>query len=184
MSSYKCMYVIPKEMYQRLIKGSSSQSSLNSVSSQSQITPPSPPPPPSGAAAAVVCSKDFKHPNILAHHRKSHVDGYQCNICKKVFNHQQELQKHLAQHAADTAKKYDDDDDVRNPKRAKVEDMGMESVAAAPAPPPLLLHCPLCKKPSKHKRNLARHIKSHDDRLRRECLNFTITANNKWLTLQ
>jgi Zn-finger nucleic acid-binding protein len=165
MSSYKCMYVIPKEMYQRLTNASSSQSSLNSVSSQSQITPPAPPP----------CSKDFKHPNILAHHRKSHIDGYQCNICKRVFNHQQELQKHLAQHAADTAKKYDDDD-VRNPKRAKVEDTAMESVVAPPPPP---LHCPICKKPSKHKRNLARHIKSH-----RECLNFTITDNNKWLTLQ
>jgi C2H2-type zinc finger/Zinc finger, C2H2 type len=166
-------------MYQRLIKASSSQSSLNSVSSQSQITPPPPPP---STGAAVVCGKDFKHLNILAHHRKSHVDGYQCNICKKVFNLQQELQKHLAQHAAYTAKKYDDD--VRNPKHPKVEDTRMESVAAtaaAPPPPPLTLYCPICKKPSKHKRNLARHIKSHDRR--RECLNFTI-ANNKWLTLQ
>ena len=168
MSSYKCMYVIPKKMYQRLKASStSSQSSLNSVSSQSQITPP---PPPSS-----VCVKNFKHPNILAHHRKSHVDGYQCNICKSVFNNQQELHKHLAQHAADTVKKYDDDN-VTNPKKAKVEDKGMESTAA----PSLLLHCPICKKPSKHKRNLARHIKSHD---RRGSLNFTI-ANNKWLTLQ
>src|SRR5271156_2859850 len=165
MSSYKCMYVIPKEMYQTL--KASSTSSLNSVSSQSQITPP---PPPSS-----VCVKNFKHPNILAHHRKSHVDGYQCNICKSVFNHQQELHKHLAQHAADTVKKYDDDDDVTNPKQAKVEDKGMEPAAAAAAPS-LLLHCPICKKPSKHKRNLARHIKSH---YRRESLNFTI-ANNKW----
>src|SRR5271156_6724309 len=165
MSSYKCMYVIPKEMYQRL-KASSSQSSLNSVSSQSQITPP--PPPPSSGAAALVCGKNFKHPNILAHHRKSHVDGYQCNICKSVFNHQQELHKILAQHAADTVKKYDDDDDdITNPKQAKVEDKGM--AVAAPSLP--LLHCPICKKPSKHKRNLARHIKSHDHR--RESLNFT-----------
>ena len=157
-SSYKCMYVIPKEMYQRLKASSStsSQSSLNSVSSQSQITPP---PPSSGAA--LVCGKNFKHPNILAHHRKSHVDGYQCNICKSVFNHQQELHKHLVQHAADTVKKYDDDDeDVTNPKQAKVEDKGMESAAA----PPPILHYPICKKPSKHKRNLARHIKSHDRR--------------------
>ncbi len=172
MSSYKCMYVMPKEMYQRLKASStSSQSSLNSVSPQSQITLP--PPPSSGAA--LVCGKDFKHPKILAHHRKSHVDGYQCNICKRVFNHQQELHKHLAQHAADTAKKYDDDD-VTNPKQAKVEDKGMELAAA----PSLLLHCPICKKPSKHKRNLARHIKSHH---RSDYLNFTI-PNNKWLTLQ
>lgn len=153
MNSYKCMYVIPKEMYQRLKASSSTQSSLNSVSSQSQVTPTSLPPPPPGT---VVCGKDFKHPNILAHHSKSHVDGFQCNICKRVLNSQQELNKHLVQHAADTAKKFD----------------GEEEEGKA-------LYCPICKKPSKHKRNLARHMQSHD----RSSLNF-IVANNKWLTLQ
>ena len=142
-SSYKCMYVIPKKLYKSLITVSSeSQSSLKSPSE------------------AVVCGKDFKHPNILAHHMKSHVDGYKCNICNKVFTHQQELQNHLTQHATLTSKKYDAMEEKKKPAAAATT-----------------LHCPICKRPSKHKRNLTRHIKSHDH----NCLNFHCS---NWMTLQ
>ncbi len=161
--SYKCMYVIPKELYKSLTSVSSqSQSSLKSVSPESQSSLKSVSPQEATTTAATTCGKDFKHPNILAHHTKSHVDGFKCNICKKVFNHPQDLQDHLTQHAADTSKKYD-------ALEGKI-------VIATAAEAAVIHHCPICKKSSKHKRNLARHIRSHGH----NCLNFT-TSN--WVTL-
>lgn len=82
-NSYQCMYVIPKEQYKSLLTPT-----LNSVSSDSQSTP--------------YCGKTFKHPNILAHHEKSHVDGFKCNICGKVFTNESNLKKHLSTHATET----------------------------------------------------------------------------------
>ena len=144
--SYKCMYMIPKELYKSLNAVSShSQSSLNPVSQQQH------------------CEKDFKHPNILAHHIKSHVDGFKCNICNKVFIHQEELQKHLNQHAMLTSKKYE----------------ALEKRQTTTTTSANILNCPICKKPSKHKRNLARHIRSHGQ----NCLSFNV-ANSNWKTLQ
>ena len=47
------------------------------------------------------CSEDgreFPNVGMLGHHIKSHVNGFQCNICGKVFKTKQALSFHLKQH--------------------------------------------------------------------------------------
>ena len=54
------------------------------------------PPPPS-----VKCPEDgrqFPNANILGHHLKTHVNGFQCNICGKMFKTKHALTSHLKQH--------------------------------------------------------------------------------------
>jgi methionyl-tRNA synthetase len=41
----------------------------------------------------------YPNENILAHHMKTHVDGFQCNICGKVFKTKQALNSHLRKHS-------------------------------------------------------------------------------------
>ena len=46
-----------------------------------------------------ICNLEFPNENILAHHRKTHVDGFQCNICGKVMKTKVALSRHLKAHA-------------------------------------------------------------------------------------
>lgn len=50
---------------------------------------------------AVKCPEDgreFPNAAMLGHHIKSHVDGFRCNICGKVFKTKGALALHLRQH--------------------------------------------------------------------------------------
>src|SRR6266853_5499706 len=125
---YKSMYVLPKETYKSLVSQSSPAQS-HFTPTQSQST----------SHRCSVCGRDFKNSNILAHHLKSHVDGFKCNICGKVFMHKSSLHKHLKEHGSQSTT-----------TTTTVSD----------------LHCPICNKRSTHKRNLSRHIRSHASNLK------------------
>src|SRR5277367_7116552 len=101
MNPYQSMYVLPKSQYQALIASPPSstnqaQSSAiksrltNNMSLSSNIDSPS--------TQCHVCGRDFIHPNILAHHLKSHVNGFKCNICSKSFKSKPALHEHLIAH--------------------------------------------------------------------------------------
>jgi uncharacterized Zn-finger protein len=156
MNPYEVMYVIPKDHYQTL-------AGVSSVSIQS---PPTTAPPPS--TLCPVDDRDFKHPNILAHHMKEHT-GPKCNICGKGFKHRASLRKHLRRHTLQAGP-------PPAPATWAGPGTGPPTPAARAGPgsgpsvgkgreaagsPPLELRCAVCNKKMKHKRNLTRHMKSH-----------------------
>jgi hypothetical protein len=49
-------------------------------------------------ATCSVDGKVFINENILAHHMKTHVNGFKCNICGKVFKQKRGLTLHLKTH--------------------------------------------------------------------------------------
>ena len=62
------------------------------------LPPPAPEASSSLAANCPICSREYPNENILAHHLKSHVDGFKCNICGKVFKFKKNLTVHLRKH--------------------------------------------------------------------------------------
>jgi uncharacterized C2H2 Zn-finger protein len=75
MNPYKKMYVVTAEQFKRLKR----------EDSDDNVTCPT-------------CGREFENANILAHHLKSHVDGFKCNICGEVFTEQRLLSQHLKEH--------------------------------------------------------------------------------------
>lgn len=76
-NSYKRMYVLSEEEYQE-------------YKNYKDKVP-----------AAVKCPEDgreFPNVGMLGHHVKSHVNGFRCNICGKVFKTKGALALHLRQH--------------------------------------------------------------------------------------
>jgi uncharacterized C2H2 Zn-finger protein len=57
------------------------------------------PTPSSTTVKCAKCDREFPNANILAHHLKSHVEGFKCNICGKVFESKANLTTHLKNHA-------------------------------------------------------------------------------------
>ena len=53
---------------------------------------------PEQGATCPVDDKTFVNENILAHHMKTHVNGFKCNICGKVFKSKRSLTAHLKSH--------------------------------------------------------------------------------------
>lgn len=53
---------------------------------------------PEQGATCSVDGKNFVNENILAHHMKTHVNGFKCNICGKVFKQKRGLTIHLKTH--------------------------------------------------------------------------------------
>ena len=49
-------------------------------------------------AQCPVDGRVYPNENILAHHLKTHVDGFKCNICGKVFKSKKALATHLKHH--------------------------------------------------------------------------------------
>src|SRR5258708_612203 len=49
-------------------------------------------------ATCPVDDKAFINENVLAHHMKTHVNGFKCNICGKVFKQKRTLTLHLKAH--------------------------------------------------------------------------------------
>ena len=75
---YKRMYVIPEEEYLH----------YKSLSTQPETT-------------TVKCPEDareFPNAGMLGHHVKTHVNGFKCNICNKVFKTKRALTAHLKRH--------------------------------------------------------------------------------------
>ena len=117
-----------------------------------------------------ICSRRCKNAAVLAHHHKSHVSGYQCNICKKVFLHKRSLKLHLRGHPPqaipkDAAPTYASNAPTYAtyaPTNAPVYATYAPAYAtyASNAPDPQL-KCKVCGKQMVHKRNLYRHMQSH-----------------------
>ena len=176
MNPYEVMYVLPKEQYMAL---------------QSQVRPMSAPAP-SPSTLCSVDGRDFKHPNILAHHMKEH-SGPKCNICGKTFKHRPSLRKHLRRHALQAGPPATQAGPMAGlPATQAGPRAGPPATQAGPragppaarvgaapsaeaGPPPLELRCAVCNKKMKHKRNLTRHMKTHKTK-------FQIKAS-KWETL-
>ena len=118
---------------------------------------PPPPPPTSTTAKCPKCSREFPNENILAHHLKSHVDGFKCNICGKVFESKTSLTIHLKNHALQV-----------QPSKHSVLDNSMpnQTMSLADSTPSIPQSKPVApKKPHKHK----------------SIIKFSA---NKWLTLK
>jgi hypothetical protein len=176
------MYVVPEETYKSIIEKSPKSLTLTPNSLQEteggsyhspkslQLTPNSLQETQGGSCH--ICGKYFKHINQLAHHLKSHVlNGYKCNICGKVFMHKRTLSHHLSAHPPQSA--------AGAPQSAAG---APQSAAGAPQSAARVLqkeflHCRVCNKKVIHKRNLARHEKSHSSS---RLLNF---VTSKWQTL-
>src|SRR5438552_1886436 len=95
MKVYKSMYVVPKERFLSMI-GKSPSTPAQSLSSPDQSHSTNDVSP---SSLCPVDGRDFKHPNILAHHIKSHVNGLKCNLCGKILKNMSSLRKHLKRHA-------------------------------------------------------------------------------------
>jgi uncharacterized C2H2 Zn-finger protein len=83
--SYKRMFVMNEDEYKEFKRFKASQVPA--------------PPPPSTIVKCPKCSREYPNENIMAHHLKSHVDGFKCNICGKVFESKASLTSHLKKHA-------------------------------------------------------------------------------------
>ena len=98
-------------------------------------------------AVCDICHREFPNDNILAHHRKSHVDGFKCNICNKVFQQKQHLTAHLVKHTPqlEPSKHSVLDSKMPNQPPSRLPDPPQPVAPTAPAP------LPPQTKPRKHK---------------------------------
>src|SRR5277367_2511742 len=93
MNPYECMYVVPKDRYRALVgKAPVSHEASPVTSATAHFSKTGSP-----SSLCLVDGRDFKHPNILAHHMKEHVNGVKCNICGKVLKNASSLRKQLQQ---------------------------------------------------------------------------------------
>ena len=188
MKAYESMYVVPKERYLSMIGKSpatpvQSLPSLEQSHSTNDVTP---------SSLCPVDGKDFKHPNILAHHMKSHVNGLKCNLCGKILKNMSSLRKHLKRHGPQVPPSPAGPLPGRKaapsgPPRGRAAPSGPPREGAGPLPgrkaapsgPPREgagpLKCRVCNKNMKHKRNLSRHMRLHKN-------SFTLKVS-KWETL-
>src|SRR2546428_9667731 len=83
---YQNMHVLNEDEYKQY-KQYKAQNPTPIAPSQPELT-----------ATCPICGRKYPNQNILAHHMKSHVDGYKCNICGEVFKHKRSLKKHLKTH--------------------------------------------------------------------------------------
>ena len=82
---YKRMFVLTEDEYLRY------KSSLNQTIQ-----------PTHSSVTTVACPQDgreFPNAQMLGHHLKTHVRGFQCNICSKAFKSKRALAAHLKRHA-------------------------------------------------------------------------------------
>src|SRR5277367_4498809 len=160
MNPYECMYVLPKDQYRALVGKpplnnfvthfSRGDSHFSPDVSHSSL-------PANQSSLCSVCGRDFKHPNILAHHMKEHVSGLKCNICSKTMKNSSSLRKHLIRHRPHAGQGVEPSAARAGPPPPLAGQAGPQHTAA----PPPELRCGICNKKMKHKHNLTRHMKSH-----------------------
>ena len=85
MNPFKSMYVLDEDEYK------------NYKRYKANLPPPDVKP--DEQATCPIDGRVYPNSNILAHHLKSHVNGYKCNICGRVFKHHPSLSRHLRHHA-------------------------------------------------------------------------------------
>src|SRR5271163_2328604 len=106
MNPCECMYVVPKDRYRVLVgKPPLTNSSAPFSHTPSPVSHAASPSTQASSPSSLcpVDGRDFKHPNILAHHMKEHVNGIKCNICGKVLKTASSLRKHLQRHRLQVA---------------------------------------------------------------------------------
>ena len=157
-NAYKRMFVLSEDEYKEFKRYKATQ------------VPTSVDPHVANTVKCPKCGRDYPNENILAHHLKSHVDGFKCNICNKVFKFKRSLTKHLKQHAPQVEpSKYSVlDNDM--PNQPNVHQSAPPLHQSAPplhqSAPPLHQSAPVkARKPHKH----------------RSVINFAV---KKWLTLK
>lgn len=119
---YKRMYVLSEEEYLEYKKGKSPN------------------------AQCPVDGRVHPNENMLAHHLKTHVDGFKCNICGKVFNSKKALATHLKHHKPQV-----------QPSKHSIFDSTMP---AMPPIPPIGQPTVSSKQPKKHKHRSALNFDS------------------------
>ena len=163
MNPYECMYIVPKDRYRALVgKPPLTNSSAPFSHTPSPVSHTADPSTQASSPSSLcpVDGRDFKHPNILAHHMKEHVNGVKCNICGKVLKNMSCLRKHLRRHGPQVVAPVEVEPPATwaGPPAARG---GPPPPHARPAGPPPPLRCGVCNKKMKHKRNLTRHMKIH-----------------------
>jgi Zinc finger, C2H2 type len=78
--------------------------------------------PPEDLAKCSVDDRVYPNANILAHHMKTHFDGFKCNICGKVFKQKHTLTQHLKNHAPQV-----------EPSKHSIFDSSMPEITQAPS---------------------------------------------------
>ena len=146
-SPYKRMFVLNEDEYKEYKRFKASQ-----VPIDESVIP---------TVKCPKCGRGFPNENILAHHLKSHFDGFRCNICNKVFKTKPSLTTHLQQHAPQVEPSKHSVLDSHMPNQPMSQPslpLPQSSLSIPKAKPPK-------RKPHKHK----------------SVINFTA---KKWLTLQ
>ena len=144
-SPYKRMFVLNEDEYKEYKRFKASQVPIDEPTIPTVKCPK--------------CGREFPNENILAHHLKSHFDGFRCNICNKVFKTKPSLTSHLQHHAPQV-----------EPSKHSVLDSHMPNQPMSQPSLPLPLSSLSIPKPLKRK--LHKH---------KSVINFTA---KKWLTLQ
>ena len=162
MNPYECMYVLPKDQYKALVGKTQQLTNSHTHFSRgdSLVSPDANHSslPANQSSLCSVCGRDFKHPNILAHHMKEHVNGLKCNICSKTLKNSSSLRKHLTRHRPQAGPGAEPSAARAGPFGPKAGPKPGRPQAAEPSPE---LRCGICDKKMKHKHNLTRHMKSH-----------------------
>jgi len=82
---YKRMYVLSEDEYKEFKRYKATKAPVEDIPMRNAVKCPK-------------CGRDYPNENILAHHLKSHYDGFKCNICGKVFKQKGSLTEHLNKH--------------------------------------------------------------------------------------
>ena len=135
---YNRMYVLSEEEYKR----------YKAMEASQPDSQPSPKCPEDG--------REYPNAGMLGHHIKTHVNGFQCNICGKVFKTKRALTAHLKRHPPQV-----------QPSTHSIFD-NVSPTASQTTPP----------KPNKAQTAPPKPKKAHK---RRSVLNFSST---QWLTLR
>ena len=123
-----------------------------------------------------VCSREYPNETVMAHHLKSHVDGFKCNICGKVFKLKQSLSAHLQKHAPQVA-----------PSKNSVLHNYMHNQPSSESAPVAHHSAPALNRIVRVPHHADAHvrtvssIKPRKPHKRKSVINFTV---KKWLTLQ
>jgi len=148
-SNYKRMFVLGEDEYKEFKR---MKASLAPTSVETSVKCP-------------VCAREYPNETVMAHHLKSHIDGFKCNICGKVFKLKQSLTLHLKQHAPQV-----------EPSKQSVLDNNMPNQPLHEAAPPMHISV----SPMHHTKPHVHEATPRKKHKQKSVINFTV---KKWLTL-